>query len=406
MDVGPGSMIGTAITTVLRGAGAALPVLLLCAAPAMAQFRFPFSAPPPPSAAAPDTPAPNAGPAPNTGARNQACLRLESQLAALDRGAAIDPAKAEQIKRYEEAAAKQQAELDRLGQQSQRLGCQGGGFFALFSGQSPQCGPLNNQIQQMRANLDRTLTDIQRLQGNSGEREGQRRSILVALGQNDCGPQYRQYVTAGPGGFFENLFGGGGLAPGPNAPLAGTYRTLCVRTCDGYYFPISYSTVPSKFAEDEQLCRRLCPAAEVTLYNHRNPGEDVSRAVSIGGRLYTDLPTAFSYRKQLNAACNCRLPGQSWADALRQSSDQTVERGDIVVTEERAKQLSQPRFDAQGKPVNPSAAKPKGAESVSSAPLPAAGAEQQPPTPAEEKVEQEPGKRKVRAVGPTFYPMR
>jgi hypothetical protein len=98
------------------------------------------------------------------------------------------------------------------------------------------------------------------------------------------------------------------------------------------------------------------------------------------------------------------LPGQSWAEALRQSSDQTVERGDIVVTEERAKQLSQPRFDAQGKPVSPTRA--QAADSVSNAPLPAAGAEQQTPAPAEEKVEQEPGKRKVRAVGPTFYPVR
>jgi hypothetical protein len=399
-------MIGTAIRIGLRAAGAALPVLIFCAAPAAAQFGFPFSAPAPPPAPT----APNAAPAPGAGGRNQTCLRLESQLAAVDRGAGIDPAKAEQIKRYEDAAAKQQAEVDRLGQQSQRLGCQGGGFFALFSGQSPQCGPLNNQIQQMRANLDRTLTEIQRLQGNSGEREGQRRGILVALGQNDCGPQYRQYVTAGPGGFFDNLFGGGGyIAPAPNAPLAGTYRTLCVRTCDGYYFPISYSTVPTKFAEDEQLCRRLCPAAEVSLYSHRNPGEDVSRAVSISGRLYTDLPTAFSYRKQLSPTCNCRLPGQSWAEALRQVSDQTIERGDIVVTEERAKQLSQPRFDAQGKPVSPSQtpARPKSADGISNAPLPPAGAEQNPPpAQTEEKVEQEPGKRKVRSVGPTFYPVR
>ena len=396
-------MIGTAIRIGLRAAGAVLPVLIFCAAPAAAQFGFPFSAPAPPPAQT----APNA--APGAGARNQTCLRLESQLAAVDRGAGIDPAKAEQIKRYEDAASKQQAEVDRLGQQSQRLGCQGGGFFALFSGQSPQCGPLNNQIQQMRANLDRTLTEIQRLQGNSGEREGQRRGILVALGQNDCGPQYRQYVTAGPGGFFDNLFGGGGyIAPAPNAPLAGTYRTLCVRTCDGYYFPISYSTVPSKFAEDEQLCRRLCPAADATLYSHRNPGEDVSRAVSTSGRLYTDLPTAFSYRKQVNAACNCRLPGQSWAEALQQGSDQTIERGDIVVTEERAKQLSQPRFDAQAKAVNASQApaRGKGADEASSAPASPAGAEQQPPAPAEQKGEQEPGKRKVRAVGPTFYPVR
>ena len=178
-----------------------------------------------------------------------------------------------------------------------------------------------------------------------------------------------------------------------------------MRTCDGYYFPISYSTVPSKFAEDEQLCRRMCPATEVTLYSHRNPGEDVAQAVSSSGRPYTALPTAFSYRKQYNAACSCRAPGQSWLDALRQGGDQTVERGDIVVTEERAKQLSQPRFDAQGKPVKPDPARPAPSDAASAAPAQAAaGAET---TPAgDDKPEDAPGKRKVRAVGPAFYPVR
>jgi hypothetical protein len=388
-------MVGTVIARFLRGLGASLPVLTLCAAPAAAQFGFPGA------------PAQNAAPAqqPNAGGRNPVCLRLESQLALIDRGPSADPAKADQIKRYEDAAGKQQADLDRLGQQSQRMGCSGGGFFSLFSGQSPQCGPLNNQIQQVRANLDRYLGELQRLQGNSGEREGQRRGVLVALGQNDCGPQYRQYANNGPGGFFENLFGGGNTnLSGPGAPLAGTYRTLCVRTCDGYYFPISYSTVPGKFAKDEQLCRRLCPATEVTLYSHRNPGEDVSRAVSSSGRAYSELPTAFSYRKQYNAACSCRAPGQSWADALRQGGDQTVERGDIVVTEERAKQLSQPRFDAQGKPVKPDPSRP--AQSSAASAAPAASAETPAAPAAEEKTEEPSGKRKVRAVGPNVYPVR
>jgi hypothetical protein len=384
----------TAIATFFRELGISLPVLVLCVAPAMAQPGFP------PSQA-------------NPGGRNQVCLRLEGQLAAIDRGGAVDPAKAEQVKRFEDGAARQQADLDRLSQQSQRLGCQGGGFFSLFSGQPPQCVPLNNQIQQARSNLDRTLTEIQRLQGNSGEREGQRRSVLVALGQNDCGPQYRQYANTGPGGFFENLFGGGNVATSPDAPLSGTYRTLCVRSCDGYYFPVSYSTVPGKFAEDEQICRRMCPATEVTLFSHRNPGEDVSTAVSSTGRRYSEMPNAFSYRKQFNAACSCRAPGQSWADALRQSDDQTLERGDVVVTEERARQLSQPRFDAQGKPVSLGSA-PKNAipnakanaNAVSGAPPPSGAATPAEAPAAEEKPEEDRSKRKVRAVGPAFYPVR
>jgi hypothetical protein len=395
-------MTGTGIANCLRLLGAAV-ALATVAAPAAGQLGFPG--------------------APQSSPRNQACLRLEGQLAAIDRGvAAFDPAKAEQIRRYEDAAGKQQAELDRLTQQSRRMGCQGGGFFALFSGQSPQCGPLNNQIQQVRANLDRFLTETQRLQGNSGEREAQRRSLLVALGQNDCGPQYRQYANAGPGGFFENLFGGFGHSS--DSAAGGTYRTLCVRTCDGFYFPISFSTVPNRFADDEQLCQRLCPAAEAVLYSHRNPGEDVSRAVSTSGRLYSELPTAFSYRKQFNPSCGCRAPGQSWAQALRQIDDQTIERGDIVVTEERAKLLSQPRTDAQGRPVNldPTPPRPGApARSPSAAPTPAAGtaapaagaakpaASESPAAATSTGVppaEEDRSKRKVRSVGPAFYPVR
>lgn len=386
----------TATWRVLRRTGGMVPVLLLTMAPAVAQMGLPPASVQPPG-------------------RNQTCVRLESQLAAIDRGV-VDPAKAEQIRRYEDAAGKQQAELDRLSQQSQRLGCQGRGFFALFSGQSPQCGPLYNQMQQVRSNLDRFLMEIQRLQGNTGEREGQRRGILVALGQHDCGPQYRQYANTG--GFFETLFGGGGWTAPSDGTLAGTYRTICVRTCDGFYFPISYSTVPTRFAEDEQLCRRMCPATEAVLYSHRNPGEDVARAVSTAGRTYSELPTAFSYRKQYNSACSCRLPGQSWAEALRQGDDQTVERGDILVTEERARQLSQPRFDAQGRPVSidpapprPGAAAPRsaaGTPSPARTTAPPASVPPAPPVPpaAAETPEEEAGKRKVRAVGPTFLPAR
>ena len=142
----------------------------------------------------------------------------------------------------------------------------------------------------------------------------------------------------------------------------------------------------------------------------------MARAVTSSGRLYSELPNAFSYRKQFNAACSCRSPGKSWADALRQVDDQTVVRGDIVVTEERAKQLSQPRFDAQGKPVSlgPVGAAPKNAtpnakanaNAVSGAQPPAGAATPAEAPAAEEKPEEDRSKRKVRAVGPAFYPVR
>src|SRR3954468_18919301 len=237
---------------------------------------------------------------------NPMCPRLEAQLASIDRGGA-DPAKDEQIRRYQDAATKQQSELDRVTLQARRMGCESSGFFSLFSGQSAQCGPVNNQIQQMRANLDQITTSLERLRGGGfggSEREIQRRSVLVALAQNNCGPQYANAVS-GPGNFLSNLFGGNNnpanmAPPGDLGPQSGTFRTVCVRSCDGGYFPVSFATVPARFPDDEKTCKALCPAAEATLFTYRNPGEDMNQAVSVNGQPYSALPNAFRFRNEFN----------------------------------------------------------------------------------------------------------
>jgi len=137
-------------------------------------------------------------PAPPPG-QNPVCVRLEDQLAAIDRGGFADPARADQNRRHEEAINKQQAELDRMLAQSRRLSCEGGGFFSLFSGQNPQCSQINQQIQQMRGNLDRMISDQQRIQGGGGGQESQRQMVIAALAQNNCGPQYRAAAQAAQG---------------------------------------------------------------------------------------------------------------------------------------------------------------------------------------------------------------
>ena len=229
--------------------------------------------------------------------------------------------------------------------------------------------------------------------------------------QNACGPQYR--AAAQPPqqrGFFETLFGipsgggpGGGTVvtpPGDYPQIGGSgYRTLCVRTCDGYYFPISYSTNASHFADDEATCQKQCPATEAILFSHRN-SEDVSQAVAGNGRVYRDLPNAFRYRKEFNPSCSCRAPGQSWADALGQTRDSTIERGDIVVDQERAKALSQPR-DAQGR--TPASSQRTDARKPTSGNT-AASTQGDAPDQTAPAGDTDPNKRAVRPVGPTFIP--
>jgi uncharacterized protein DUF2865 len=346
----------------------------------------------------PGTPPPPAG---QPTYQNQLCTRLEAQLASIDRGgAAGDPARAEQIRRYEEASGKQQGELDRMVAQTKRAGCEGSGFF-LFNAlqtQSQQCVDLNRQISNMRANLDRINVDLQRLRGNDVDRGEQRRSVMLALAQNNCGPQYRTAARA-PGGFFDQLLGrdSSEVEPAPAGDLAnpeaqgGSVRTVCVRTCDGYYFPVSYATSPARFAQDEKTCQRMCPASEVMLFSYPTQGADITQATSINGQPYTALPNALKYRTEFNPSCSCKRAGQSWADAL--GKDEAVEPGDVVVTEERAKQMAQPPAQkGQTKSKQP-AAQPAAGASASEATA-AAPASAQAPTAD--------SKKGVRAVGPTF----
>lgn len=348
-------------------------------------------------------PGPGAQP-PGQTYQSQICTRLEGQLAAIDRGAGGDPARAEQVRRYEEAASRQQGELDRMVAQGRRGGCEGTGFF-LFGGlqsQSQQCVDLNRQIARMRANLDRINIDLQRMQGGDADRGEQKRSVMLALAQNNCGPQYRSAARA-PGSFFDQLLGRDSNESAPSSELAnplaqtGTVRTICVRTCDGFYFPISYATNASRFREDEKTCQRMCPASEAMLFSYPTEGGDVAQATSISGQPYSSLPNAFKYRQQFDSACSCKRAGQSWVDAV--GKDDAVEAGDIVVTEDRAKQMAQPPAQkGQQKGRQPGAAP----AATGSAPAQAPAAP--PPTAAEAPSDQ--SKKSIRSVGPPFIPAR
>lgn len=98
------------------------------------------------------------------------------------------------------------------------------------------------------------------------------------------------------------------------ATTSGSYRTLCVRTCDGYYFPISAATSRSYFHKDAGICRSRCGAPAQLFYMPRR-STDVARARDLEGRSYNDLENAFKYRKTLVNGCACRA--MPWSSAER-----------------------------------------------------------------------------------------
>lgn len=87
-----------------------------------------------------------------------------------------------------------------------------------------------------------------------------------------------------------------------------TYRTVCVRLCDGASFPISFATTRERFKADAAKCKSSC-GSPAKLFVSR-PDGSADDLVDVRGRLYADLPNAFKYRTSYDAACTCKA--QPW----------------------------------------------------------------------------------------------
>lgn len=119
-----------------------------------------------------------------------------------------------------------------------------------------------------------------------------------------------------------------------HAPLRSrgeTYSTFCVRVCDGYYWPMNFSTSRSSFKRDAERCQASC-AAETRLFIIKTPtfhSQDQDEATpeltagmaDLGGRKYSEAENAFLYRTVITPDCRCRAdPYQERVAAERQRS--------------------------------------------------------------------------------------
>jgi hypothetical protein len=114
---------------------------------------------------------------------------------------------------------------------------------------------------------------------------------------------------------------------------------VCVRACDGGFFPVPYVGNGDSLAE---ICQALCPNAETQLYSMPFGGT-IEGSVSMSGLPYAGLPNAGKFEQGVDQDCSCRRKGQSWAEALA-GIEARLQRhsGDILVTPEISEQMSRP----------------------------------------------------------------
>lgn len=107
-------------------------------------------------------------------------------------------------------------------------------------------------------------------------------------------------------------------------------RTFCVRTCDGYFFPVGPILRGADHHAQAGACAAMCPGAEVQLYSSRSGAIEDARGA--GGRLYTASLTAFRHRGELVAGCSCQGGVTRGLASLPIGRDHTLRAGDAIVT--------------------------------------------------------------------------
>lgn len=119
----------------------------------------------------------------------------------------------------------------------------------------------------------------------------------------------------------------------PQVPRTGNrYRTLCVRTCDGYYWPMSFSTTRSHFGADAARCEASCQSPS-KLFVYANPGGSPENMYDLQGNAYTSTENAFLYRTEYRASCRCK-PAPWSEEAKAQFEERALAAADVTGPDE------------------------------------------------------------------------
>lgn len=108
-------------------------------------------------------------------------------------------------------------------------------------------------------------------------------------------------------------------------------RTVCVRACDGYLFPLGQLDAKRDLPVHEAACAAACPNAPTALYTLVGGATELDQAVSLTGQPYAKLPSANLFRTKRIAHCACQPEGVA-AIPLAIDRDLTLRAGDVVAT--------------------------------------------------------------------------
>jgi len=298
-------------------------------------------------------------------------------------------------RKYAGAIARQNIQLRKARSDQRRLGCSAGSIVVIGGANADACATLSSVIGKMERNLQ--ILDKKRRDFSSGGSPDGRRSRLLSLletkGCNDRPEILPAAATETLRTLDDTRTLPLGASPDGSGMLElrslggnaghGNLRTVCVRTCDGGFFPISSGATPLDFRRDQKVCAMMCPQTETQLfYQSMTNGQETEQMTStVTGRPYAELANAFAYRTRDRAkagSCGCNLTAYYQEMIRREKAARGENDGNAGIgnQQEDGSVTTIPKKDE---------------------------AEARTPAKVEERV-YDPANSKVRTVGPAFLP--
>ena len=123
-------------------------------------------------------------------------------------------------------------------------------------------------------------------------------------------------------------------AVAPTSFVSGT-RTVCVRRCDGYVFPLGRLHARADLPVHAAACAAACPGAQTELFTLATGRSELEQSVGLDGRPYLRTASANLYRRTRVERCSCQPSGIA-GPLMPLADDRTLRPGDVVASEEGA----------------------------------------------------------------------
>ncbi|SCB56438.1 Protein of unknown function [Rhizobium aethiopicum] len=252
------------------------------------------------------------------------CNDLRGRLADLPRS--IGNGNGPETRQYASAIAEQNLELRKVRNDLRSYGCTSGSMVVIGGENADFCAELSDAEARMIDNIRYLQDRRNELRSQAGDDDA-RRELTAALERNGCNsenfyaPTERSANDLAPSVEEQAMrtdtfipLGGEEADPLhdlPRTEMFSPVSTICVRSCDGGFFPISSNTTSVDFDRDAQTCAKMCPGIETELYYREVTSTDASHMISVAtGAPYSAMTNAFAYKNRAPGeknSCACNL---------------------------------------------------------------------------------------------------